>query len=53
MTLIGICGRCVEESPPGATLTRQNLRRGPDGQKLCPRHANEEWDKHETADEEV
>lgn len=42
--LIGICGRCAKKKPPNAPLERQRLRRGPDGNKLCSRHANEAWD---------
>lgn len=53
MTLIGLCGECVDEKPPSATLTRQPLRRGPNGRKLCPRHANEAWDNHEMTEEDA
>jgi hypothetical protein len=43
MTLIGICGRCVEEKPAGRRPERQLLKRGPDGRKLCSSHAKEAW----------
>lgn len=43
MTLMGICGGCVEESPPGRPPERQYLKRGPDGRKLCSRHAKKAW----------
>lgn len=47
MTLMGICRECVEEKPAGRSPERQNLRRGPDGEKLCSRHASLAWNEHE------
>lgn len=43
MTLMGICGRCAEEKPLHVPHERRRLTRGPDGEKLCPRHAREAW----------
>lgn len=43
MTLMGICGRCVEKGPAGRPPERQYLTRGPDGEKLCSSHAREAW----------
>lgn len=43
MTLMGICGRCADEKPTHVPHERRRLTRGPDGEKLCSRHAKEAW----------
>lgn len=45
MTLVGICEQCAEEKPPRVPHERRRLTRGPDGEKLCPRHAREAWEE--------
>jgi len=41
VTLMGICGRCADEKPPHVPHEQRRLTRGPDGEKLCSRHARE------------
>jgi len=49
MTLIGICKRCAEKKPIHVPHERRRLTRGPDGKKLCSRHARAAWnDREET-----
>jgi len=43
MTLMGICDRCADEKPNHVPHERRLLTRGPDGEKLCSRHAKEAW----------
>lgn len=47
MTLIGICEECAEKKPIHVPHERRRLVRGPDGEKLCSRHAREAWNAHE------
>jgi len=47
VTLMGICGQCADEKPLHVPHERRRLTRGPDGEKLCSRHAKEAWNDHE------
>lgn len=50
MSLKGVCSACLDDAPNlsgHGSLERRDLRRGPEGDKLCPRHATEAWEGYD------
>lgn len=52
MVLLGTCEECVAEKPPHYPRERLHLTTGPNGRRLCSKHAREAWREWEENERE-